>query len=104
VPEPKSISDQILIDLTRKCSADVGDRILQSALLVEQARDQMMIAVAGAGPAFALAAGFSTSVMPHLSPELRVDAMWGLVRPIALKAVGGDEGDFRRLLERCRGR
>lgn len=101
------IPEHILVDLSRKCGDDVADRIRMTTMLVDRPSEAMMIAMSAAGAAIGWAAGFSQKAIAgqgeQPTPDQHIDMMWNLLRPIALKAMGGSDADFRALLAKVGG-
>jgi hypothetical protein len=102
------LSDQIITDLSRKCSQDVAQRINMTTQLCDDPADMMMIAISACATSLGAASGFVSSLVRQAtgedaSPDALVDGLWEMLRPMALKAVGGSDADFRSMLEKCRG-
>lgn len=97
----------IIRDLSDKCASDVSDAVMMTAALLSAPEDRLMIALAACGISMGHAAGFADMKLiiggrPPMTAEQKVDLIWSILRPIALKALGGGGEPFEQLLDRCR--
>lgn len=92
----------IIRDLSAKCSDDVQAAVRRVWQFAESTEEMMELGLMAAASALAYA---SAATQSHLkaddcTPAEVTDALWAMLRPMALKILGGGDGEFRQLLAR----
>lgn len=95
---------QIVSDLADKASDDTTEAIRRAFQFAETPFDMMEMATMASASALAYsAAAMNAHLGAGHSPEEVTDALWQILRPMVLKNLGGGDGEFRALLDRCQG-
>lgn len=78
----------VLRDMMRKCAADASQAVRTNALLLDDPRDQVAVAIAGAGLALGTVIGlFINGHDEFLTPDAVADILFGELRPVVLEAA-----------------